>query len=62
MKKNSLNHIMDDAHKLCGEYSENGKQIKAGKRMEYLYILEHIDHLYKEELKRYVEEATEVEV
>lgn len=53
---------MDDAHKLCGEYSENGKQIKAGKRMEYLYILEHIDHLYKEELKRYVEEATEVEV
>lgn len=62
MKNNSLNHIMDDAHKLCVEYSENGKQIKAGKRMEYLYILNHLDHLYKEELKKYVEEATEVEV
>ena len=30
--------------------------------MEYLYILNHLDHLYKEELKKYVEEATEVEV
>ena len=50
-----------------GDFAEDPEmsitqQIKAGKRMEYLYILDHIDHLYKDELKRYVEEATEVEV
>lgn len=62
MKWNLLDHIMEDAHKLCVEYSENGKQIKSGKRMEYLYILEHVDHLYKAELQKYVEEASEVEL
>ena len=62
MKKNSLNHIMEDAHKLCVEYSQNGRQIKTGKRMEYLYILEHIDHLYKAELQKYIQEAEEVEI
>lgn len=62
MKRNSLDFVMKEAHDFCCKYSENRKQIKAGKRMEYLYILEHIDHLYKGELKKYIEEATEVEV
>jgi hypothetical protein len=62
MRKSSLEHIMNEAHGLCTNKSENGKQIKSGKRMEYLYILEHVDHLYKAELKKYVEEASEVEL
>lgn len=62
MRKSSLEYIMNEAHGLCNNKSGNGKQIQTGKRTEYLYVLEHVDHLYKEELKRYVEEATEVEV
>lgn len=30
--------------------------------MEYLYILDHIDHLYKAELQKYIQEAEEVEI
>lgn len=62
MKKSSLDYIMNEAHGLCTNNSENGKQIKAGKRMEYLYILDHIDHLYRAELQKYIQEAEEVEI
>ena len=59
MSRNTLDYIMEEAHKLCCEYSVNGKMIKEGKRAEYLYILKQVDHKYIDELMEYVKLAAE---
>ena len=62
MKQQSLDYVMDVAHRLCFNYSkEKGKHIYKEKRSEYLYVLEQIDHKYVSDLKDYVMSAEEVE-
>ncbi len=62
MKQQSLDYVMDVAHRLCFVYSkDSGKHIYQEKRSEYLYVLEQIDHKYVSELKDYVINAEEVE-
>ncbi len=60
MRENTLDYIMEEAHKLCTVYSVNGKFIKPNKRVEYLYVVKKIDHKYASELMEYIKVAIEM--
>ncbi len=60
MRENTLDYIMEEAHKLCTVYSVDGKFIKPDKREEYLYVVKKIDHKYASELMEYIRVAIEM--
>lgn len=62
MRKHGIEYVMNEAHHFCEDYQhEDGPRIYKGKRDEYRYILDHIDHKYKAEVLRYINDAAEVE-
>lgn len=62
MRKHGIEYVMNEAHQFCEDYQpDDGPRIYKGKRDEYRYILEQIDHMYKAEVLRYINGAKEVE-
>lgn len=61
MRQQTLDYIMKEAHKLCTEYSKNGRYIKPGMRADFLYVIKQIDHKYAPELTEYLKTAVEKE-
>lgn len=61
MRQHSLDYIMNEAHKMVTDYSQNGKFIYKDKRAEYLHILKQIDHKYQPELFEFVKIAVEMD-
>lgn len=62
MRDSSIDYIMVECHKFVSDYAQdNGPRIYKDKRAEYLFILKKVEHMYMPELKKYVEDAVEVE-
>lgn len=59
MRQQTLDYIMNEAHKLCTEYSKDERTIKKGMRADYLHIIKQIDHKYVPELTEYLKTAVE---
>jgi len=62
LKDYSINYAMDRFHKLYKKCTEKGEMhITKGKKKEYEYLCNSIDHKYIEELKDYIKNSSEVE-
>ena len=62
MRDSSIDYVMVECHKFVSDYSQDNRpRIYKDKRAEYLFILKKVDHMYMPELKKYIEDATEVE-
>lgn len=61
MKKNGMEYVMKEAHDFIRDSSESEPRIYEGKKAEYLFTLERVNHKYVMELRNYIERAVEVE-